>query len=251
LSRQGIVQLSTSQRWTGRWPAIARVDLAPLRPAGLGHQVHARLVQAIRDGLLKPGDRLIETDLAASLQVSRTSIREALQLLETSGLVVSSPHRGTYIAEIDAADARDLYTLRALLEAHAARQLALQPLPELVARLQELVDAMADAVRREEFERIVDLDINFHQVLCSAAGNRRLLETWTGMMDQVRTLLLTKYRLYDDSPDIAQSHQVLLDACRAGDPALAAAKIEAHITETAERVLRELAGGADVQGTPR
>jgi DNA-binding GntR family transcriptional regulator len=218
--------------------------LAPLQPADLPHQVHARLVQAIRDGLLKPGDRLIETEIAASLQVSRTSVREALHLLESSGLVVSSPHRGTYVAEIDAADARDLYTLRALLEAHAARHLAQHPQAPLFGQLQDVVDDMARAVEREEYQRIVDLDIAFHRLVCSAAGNRRLLETWTGMMDQVRSLLLTKYRLYDDSPDIAQSHQVLLDACRDGDPFLAATKIEAHITDTAERVLRELAAEA-------
>ncbi len=227
-------QLSTVAR-------VPRVDLPPLRPEGLPHQVHARLVQALRDGQLKPGDRLIETDLALSLQVSRTSVREALRLLETSGLVVSTPHHGTYVAEIDADDARDLYTLRALLEAHAAGQLARHPQAELFTQLQQLVDDMAHAVRDEETKHIVDLDIEFHRLLCSAPGNRRLLETWTGMMDQVRTLLLTKYRLYDDSADIAQSHQVLLDACRDGDPAHAAHRVEAHITDTAERVLRELA----------
>jgi DNA-binding GntR family transcriptional regulator len=220
---------------------VPRVDLPPLRPEGLPHQVHARLVQALRDGRLKPGDRLIETDLAVALQVSRTSVREALRLLETSGLVVSTPHRGTYVAEIDADDARDLYTLRAVLEAHAAGHLARQPQPELFAQLQQLVDDIGQAVRAEETERIVDLDVDFHRALCTAPGNRRLLETWTGMMDKIRTLLLTKYRLYDDSADIAQSHQVLLDACRDGDPALAARRVEAHITDTAERVLRELA----------
>ncbi len=220
---------------------MPRVDLLPLRPEGLAHQVHARLVQALRDGRLKPGDRLIETDLALSLQVSRTSVREALRLLETSGLVVSSPHRGTYVAEIDADDARDLYTLRALLEAHAASHLAEHPQPELFEQLQRLVADMAQAVRDEQTNRIVDLDVEFHRLLCTAPANRRLVEAWAGMMDQVRTLLLTKYRLYDDSADIAHSHQVLLDACRAGDPAVAARRVDAHITDTAERVLRELA----------
>jgi DNA-binding GntR family transcriptional regulator len=220
---------------------VPRVDLPPLRPEGLPHQVHARLVEALRDGRLKPGERLIETELALSLQVSRTCIREALRLLETSGLAVSTPHRGTYVAEIDADDARDLYTLRALLEAHAAGYLARHPRPELLVQLQRLVDDMAQAVRAEETRRIVDLDVEFHRVLCTAPGNKRLLETWTGMMDQVCTLLLTKYRPSDDSGDIAQSHQVLLDAFRGGDPTLAACRVEAHITDTAERVLRELA----------
>jgi DNA-binding GntR family transcriptional regulator len=107
--------------------------------------------------------------------------------------------------------------------------------------LLELLQQQADQMTRGGGQREYDLDIGFHRLLCTAPSNRRLLERWTGVMDQVRTLLLTKYRLYADSQYVAYSHQVLLDAVRAADPALAAGLVEAHIRETAERVLRELA----------
>jgi DNA-binding FadR family transcriptional regulator len=132
--------------------------------------------------------------------------------------------------------ARDRRPGHQYAEAHAARHLAEHTRPALLELLQQQVDQMTRAVGQREY----DLDIEFRRLLSTTPSNRRLLETWSGLMDQVRTLLLTKYRLYDDSQDIACSHQVLLDAVRAADPALTAAGGGAR-SETAERVLRELA----------
>jgi DNA-binding GntR family transcriptional regulator len=70
---------------------VPRLELDPVRSQGLTHEVHDRLVEAIRAGRLKPGEQLVETDLAVSLQVSGSVVREALRLLGIGGLVISTP----------------------------------------------------------------------------------------------------------------------------------------------------------------
>jgi DNA-binding GntR family transcriptional regulator len=195
--------------------------------------------------VLKPGDRLIETELAATLQVSRASVREALRLLQSKGLVDSKHRRGTFVAEINSADAREIYALRTLLEGYSVRQLAEHASDEQVQSLQRLVDKLRAAARKRNYELIVELDLRFHRDVCSFPRNRRLLETWSRMITQLRAMLLTKYELYDDSPAIADSHQELLDAIRSHDPDRAEALVKTHIVETAERVLRLLESSED------
>ena len=215
--------------------------LPPLETQTLATQVYGRILEAIRSGVLTPGDRLVETELAESLQVSRASVREALRLLQSKGLVISSHRRGTFVARINSADAREIYTLRILLEAYAIRQMAERASIEDVDALQLVVDELQAAADRRDYERIVELDLRFHREVCSFPRNHRLLETWGSMMIQLRALLLTKYNLYDDSPDIAHSHQEFIDALRLRDADRAEALVKTHIAETAEHVLRALA----------
>src|ERR1700744_6795818 len=92
--------------------------------------VEDRLRQAIRTGVLKPGQRLIERELCELTGVGRTSIREALRQLEAEGLVTTIPHRGPSVSTISLDEARQLYAVRALLEGHAGREFARRRVPE-------------------------------------------------------------------------------------------------------------------------
>jgi DNA-binding GntR family transcriptional regulator len=220
---------------------MVKTALAPLETTTLATQVQRSLEHAIFTGELKPGERLIEVDLAEVLQVSRASLREALRLLENKGLVVTTHRRGAFVIELTDVDVREIYRLRLLLEEHAIRCAAANPAPELLERLETLIaDLRASASRRDYFE-IVDLDLDFHREICAAAGNRRLLDMWGDLVAPTRALLLTKYRLFDDSDEITHGHEVLLDAIRDRNQENAAALLEHHITNTHEAVLRSLA----------
>lgn len=215
--------------------------IAPIETTTLATQVQRRLEHAIYSGELKPGERLIEVDLADALQVSRASLREALRLLENKGLVVTSHRRGAYVIELTEQDVREIYRVRFLLEGHAIRLAAEDPTPELLARLQDLIDALRVAAERKDYFAIVDLDLELHREICAATGNGRLLDIWGDLVAPTRALLITKYRLFDDSELITQGHQVLVDAIQQCDPELAAARLEKHITDTHEAVLHSLA----------
>jgi DNA-binding GntR family transcriptional regulator len=220
---------------------MVRTVFTPLETTTLATQVQRSLEHAIFTGELKPGERLIEVELAEAMQVSRASLREALRLLENKGLVVTTHRRGAYVIELTDDDVREIYRVRLLLEDHAIRCAAAAPSPALIARLESLTDEMRDAAARRDYFAIVDLDLDFHRELCAAAGNRRLLTMWGDLVAPTRALLLTKYRLFDDSEEITHGHAVLLDAIQRGDQERAATLLDRHITDTHEAIVQSLA----------
>ena len=235
---------------------MLKTALAPLETTTLATQVQRSLEHAIFTGELKPGERLIEVDLAEALQVSRASLREALRLLENKGLVVTTHRRGTFVIELTDRDVREIYRIRLLLEAYAIRCAAREPVPELLGRLDDLMREMRASALSRDYFVIVDLDLDFHREICAATGNLRLLDMWGDLVAPTRALLLTKYRLFDDSELITHGHQVLVDAIRERDQDRAAFLLENHITDTHEAVLTSLArergrgeapGGSDLE----
>lgn len=220
---------------------MEKVAFEPLESATLAARIQMRLEEAIYTGQLKPGQRLIETDLAEALQVSRASFREALRLLQSKGLVVTTHRRGTFVAEITPTEVRDIYTLRILLEGFAIRLATERQDQELLDRLDLLVDELHKRAERRDHLGIVDLDVEFHRTICQATGNQKLLELWEGLVAPVRAFLLTKYRVSDDSPEITQGHARLVNAIRDHKPDLAEELLKSHIIDTAEEVLRILA----------
>jgi DNA-binding GntR family transcriptional regulator len=215
--------------------------LSPLSTSTLATQVQQRLEHAIFTGELKPGERLVEVDLADTLQVSRASLREALRLLEKKGLVVTTHRRGSFVIQLTDRDVREIYRIRLLLEGYAIRSIAERPAPELLSRFEAIMADLESAAKRKDYFAIVDLDLELHRAFCAAIENKRLLDMWGDLVAPIRALLLTKYRLFDDSELIAHGHQVLVDAIRKRDPDRAVTLLERHITDTWEEVLRSLA----------
>jgi DNA-binding GntR family transcriptional regulator len=228
---------------------MVRTVFSPLETTTLATQVQRSLEHAIFTGELKPGERLIEVELAEAMQVSRASLREALRLLENKGLVVTTHRRGAYVIELTDDDVREIYRVRLLLEDHAIRCAAADPSPELVARLESLIEAMRVSAMQRDFFAIVDLDLDFHREICAAAGNRRLLTMWGDLVAPTRALLLTKYRLFDDSEEITHGHAVLLDAIQRRDQERAATLLDRHITDTHEAIVQSLAHERTATGT--
>lgn len=216
---------------------MGEVTFTPVETGSLAARIQERLEAAIYAGELQPGQHLLEVELADAFRVSRASLREALRLLEHKGLVVSVPRRGTFVAELSEREVRDSYTLRVLLETYAIRIAAAAPTHELLDRLDALVDALGACAGRGDHTGIVDCDVEIHRAICAAAGNEKLLAVWESLVAPVRALLLVKYRVTDDSPEIEKGHRKLVEAIRAGDPDLAESLLRSHIVDTAELVL--------------
>ena len=105
-----------------------------------GGDLTQRLLDAIDAGELAPGARLVEAELAARFGVSRTPVREALNRLETQGLVARDPRRGTVVASLDYDQLGELYALRTVTEGFAARMAARHAAPAEIALLEEMVE---------------------------------------------------------------------------------------------------------------
>ena len=221
-------------------------------------QVREAIEQQILVGALREGDQIVEYQVARQMGISQTPVREALRTLERDGLVVTLPHRGTFVRRVARREAAERYTLGMELEAFAVRL----ALPRLTAEdfraLERLVDDMAAAadlarseLRRRQapgagreaaaYARSVELDVAFHRYVVERAGHELLRKTWLSL-NPLNWRFVTYTRLLNPDPvELAERHRTLLDAYRSGDEAQATAAIRGHIWGVAERVLPNIA----------
>lgn len=163
----------------------------PIKPVTLRGQVEAFLREAIVDGRLKPGQRLIERELCEQLQISRPSLREALRLLEAERLIRIVPHRGPVVAAVSEQEARDLYALRGLLEGFAAREFALHAADEPRTQLRETVAALRSAAQQQDPGGIVAAKTRFYGVLFRHCGNSLVERLFHSEMQRISLLRST------------------------------------------------------------
>lgn len=147
--------------------------------------VSETLRQAIKDGVLKPGERLMEIQLAEELGVSRTPIREAIRKLELEGFVVMVPRRGTYVADISLKDISQVFEIRSALEELAAGLAAERITPDELEYLERMLVEINEFIDKGEFDKIVDADVRFHDVLYHASRNTRLVEILHNLREQM------------------------------------------------------------------
>ncbi len=193
-------------------------DFAVPAQVALTEQVVQKLINAIVGGTLQPGERLIETKLAARLGVSRGPLREALKILAGQGLVQTSMGRGTRVAQLTAEEVENMSLLRALLEGLAARQFVAAATQESLANIRAIYNGMVEAAGSGNEAAYRDLDSQFHEAVVIGSGNRFLLSSWRSL----RTLLyayLAKSAAYHDEPaDVARRHSAFLKVLESGDP---------------------------------
>ena len=147
--------------------------------------VSESLRQAIKDGVLQPGDRLMEIQLADELGVSRTPIREAIRKLEQEGFVVMVPRRGTYVADISLKDIAQVFEIRSALEELAAGLAAERITTDELEYLERILVEINEYMAHDDFEKIVDADIRFHDALYHASRNQRLVDILHNLREQM------------------------------------------------------------------
>ncbi|GAA3205281.1 GntR family transcriptional regulator [Actinocorallia longicatena] len=181
-----------------------------------------------------PGARLGEAELAQALGLSRTPVREALQRLDSDGLVEVLPHRGARVARWSESDIAEIFELRCLLEPYAAARAARVGVGEAaLAKLRGLCEAMDEAVARGELAEVARLNSRFHTALIDGSGNGRLPAMLTSVMHA--PLILDTFRRYDPVT-MARSmahHREVVDAVAARDPDWAASVMLSHLRAAA------------------
>ncbi|MGH2512397.1 MAG: GntR family transcriptional regulator [Candidatus Limnocylindrales bacterium] len=199
--------------------------------------LHA-LREAVLDGVLPPGTRLRQEDLATVVDTSRIPVREALRVLEYEGLVDSEPHRGFTVTSLDADQIEEIYELRTVLEVHAIR-LAIPLLTEVdLADLGALYDAMEHAANDDA--RLAARE-QFYLRLFAVTARPRLVGLIARLRQEVARSL--RWLQVPHSPD---HHAVFFEAVRQGDADGAAAELSAHyrkVVALLHRFLREAKQG--------
>lgn len=207
-----------------------------------GDGVYARLLDELRTGALLPGARLLETELAQRLEVSRTPVREAIRRLEADGLVSHQPRVGATVRCLDHSEVMELYEMRLVLEGTAARLAARSAIEVEFDELDAINDAMADA--DPDIEALYTLNQQFHRILIDAARNRFLIKSVNAVHTTLLILGPSTLSWSARAVDAVAEHRAITAALRARDGEAAEVAMRKHMDaahRTRLRMLRESA----------
>jgi len=206
---------------------------------------YALILEAIDTGVYRPGDRLVESELADRLGVSRTPVREALQRLETQSLLTRDG-RSLIVASLDHTQLAELYIVRGALEGLAARLAARHATPEEVRVLREMVEADRDLVG-DPFA-LARANRRFHRQIHLTSHNRFLIQQLDLVHRSMALLATTSIAAQGRSQDTLTEHSAIIAAIALGDGDAADAALRDHISRAfitrlridAQRAEREL-----------
>ena len=185
----------------------------------LADRVLRQIREAIKQGKLKPGERIIEAAMAQEMGISRVTVREALRHLEKEGLISTQPYRGAVITAMTDQALEEIYELRLVLEELAIRTLVRKLTPEKIEHLESVVQIMKTVATQRRIEEVIDADLAFHRTICELSENRRLLKAWLDLSNQLRAFIAAEGWLYPNAPpeETLPSHFPVLDAIKACD----------------------------------
>ncbi len=237
---------------------IAALELEKVQPVSMRSQVVGRIREAILNGGLKPGQRLVERKLGQAMGTSQVTVREALQQLEHEGLVTKKANTATFVTELSVDKFREILQVRLQLEPYAMRLASRRLTPEGERTLQALVEEINQAIAKEDPYATSSADFRFHQTIWHMSGNETLARTLTQLCNPYFayvTILagishtelgqyfasepaFTEYFKRDMKARV-QSHQRLLEAVKHGGTQEIDAAVGEHISGTWGSLLDE------------
>jgi DNA-binding GntR family transcriptional regulator len=191
-----------------------------------------RIRAAILEGVLPPGSRIDQNQLARDLNTSLVPVREALKKLESEGFVQIVPRRGAFVTEVSMQDLEDLYSARVIVEGAAGYNAAALLTDDDLRRLQQIHTQMNEALGHEDYDRFTRLNRQFHFVIFDRVGSTYLSKMIAGLWE-----LAERYRyrsaLFKERAELIQlEHKAMLDACERHDGEALRSAIVRHAEET-------------------
>jgi DNA-binding GntR family transcriptional regulator len=205
--------------------------------------------QAILDGRIRPGDRLLERSLSEQFGASLTSVREALIELESDGFVMKEPNSSTTVTQMSFKEVEDLLELRGVLEGMAAERAARSASEDQIASLEELFEQRLSAIRGGDIALFIRRDYAWHQMIWRACPNRAVEETLEKLVQKFFafcTICLVSNEDYDAEQD-AMAEFSILAAIKARDPEAARQAflaVSRQWIQTARTIMFRQPGGA-------
>ena len=225
---------------------IPHPTIALLQSSSLTSVVGKEIERQILQGELAPGAKLIEATLAEQLGVSRGPVREAFRMLEEAGLVRQEKNRGVFVRAVPLDEAMEIYDLRAMMDEAVGRHLAEHITAEQLKALRALLEAMERAVKGGDTEAYHLLNLDFHDRLVDAMGNRKLSALYRRLINELS--LFRRLNLADTSllPTSAGEHRAIVKAIAAGDAEQAGKAMRAHVLGSKQRTQKNNATPAEM-----
>lgn len=209
------------------------LERGPVEREVLSAQVKDRILSLILHGDLKPGSRIVETQVARELGTSQAPVREALRDLATLGFVEIQPYRGSRVRKPTKQELLEAIEVRAELEALAGRLAATRRSQRCLDDMERLLEEMDEAAERNDAYDHAVKNAQFHHTIVVAAANGMLERLWSMLEPMARTYV-TASAPGLDLHWLSRRHQAILDAIRDGDPDRAAETMRGHAAEAGE-----------------
>ena len=195
------------------------------------------LRQAILRGELKPGERLMEIQLANKLGVSRTPIREAIRKLELEGLVLMIPRKGAEVAEITEKSLRDVLEVRRALE-ELAVQLACEKITkEEIRELERVAKEFQQVVNSSDITEIAEVDVGFHDIIYTATDNQKLIQLLNNLREQMYRYRVEYLKRDGVFPQLIAEHEAIIRHIENNEKEKATEVMCRHIDNQVETVI--------------
>jgi DNA-binding GntR family transcriptional regulator len=204
-------------------------------------RVHAQLKSMAISYAIRPGSRLNEGDIARSLGVSRTPVREALNRLTAAGFLSFTPSQGFFRKPLDSTEIFDLYEMRQAIEVASVRLAAVRATAEALAELEDFLTVSTISDNRPT-EELVRFDESFHERIVRMSGNREMLSCLLNINDRIRF-----FRWIDMDmgrrPGTQEEHRQVLAALKARDADRAGGLLHEHIARRRDQIIAQVKEG--------
>ncbi|CAM3397215.1 GntR family transcriptional regulator [Aeromicrobium ponti] len=203
----------------------------------LGEQAYDIIKQSIISGDLSPGDVLPEEKVAGDLGISRTPLREALQLLAQDGLIVMEKGKRAVVASYSPSEALDYLEVRSVLEAYNIQTIEFTLDEALISDLEKNIEMQERTIKDLDYQEFNDLDLAFHLLLAERNKNKTLAEMIKQLNKGVnRAFLLLSKTLPISVKDAVEEHKSIVNALKDRDISLAKIKMEYHMQQVGKRI---------------
>jgi len=205
----------------------------------LKDNIFSSLQDAILNGKLKPGDRIVETKVATDMNVSQATVREALKDLEHFGLVEKIPYHGTYVKHLEKKELMDAYDARLVLEVYTAELAATHISPEQLEVVKELMERMNEAAAAGDAKTFSEYDVHFHEAILHICGNKMVEKLWHLANVSLWTLFAAN-RGNRTLKELATRHSNIVKALENRDPDGARTAVQVHFVELRDELTKNM-----------
>lgn len=212
---------------------VTPTEYLPLRDVVFNTLRHAILM-----GELKPGERLMEINLAKRLGVSRTPIREAIRMLELEGLVIMIPRKGAQVAQITKKDLEDVLEVRGALEKLAIELACDKITKSQIIQLKQTVTEFEKAMEAEDITRLAEMDVAFHDIIFAATQNPRLIQIINNLREQMYRYRVEYLKDRQSHKQLVKEHEEIISNLEQHDKVSAGIHIVDHIYKQVAAVSR-------------
>jgi len=219
----------------GKLSKINLNDYKPLRDV-----IFDSLREAIIMGELKPGERLMEVQLAEKMGVSRTPVREAIRKLELEGWVTMTARKGASVSGVSVKDIMDVLEVRASLDGQAAALSAQRIRDDELKDLKEIYAQLVVNIEKENLQGLIKKDVEFHEIIYKSSRNDKLIQILNNLREQVQRFRIIYLKDYGSQKDLKQEHLEILEAISSRDSERSQKSAFSHIEKQKEVILKSL-----------